>query len=341
MVSIIIPMKNCAEHIENTINSVFAQSYKDWEMILINDNSDDDTERICQALRKEHSNIQYYLNDRSGVSAARNFGLQKAKGTYILFVDSDDLLRKESVDKRVALIERDKVDLGIFGYYQCLNGEMIQKKLFRQGMYKRNSFLERVQYFETGKMIGYEAIWDKIFRKNIIEKFNIKFDETLDKYEDSFFSLDYIEHSNNIAVYDYCAYDYYIRPKKQTLSKAADKDVFFMNDFYFSHIKKILENQNVFHKKVRDGFYHGYINKIIGNIYLLKRNQEVFGIEIDWKILEYLFDNQEFLEALNIYKARNLHEDMGIINVLKKRDIGALQEYLDFRLKNKREIVDE
>ena len=98
LVSIVIPVYNCAEYIGECIDSVAEQTYDNIEIIVVNDGSKDESEKIIKNKKKKYRNILYYKQRNKGVSAARNLGINKAKGEYITFVDADDLVGKYLVE---------------------------------------------------------------------------------------------------------------------------------------------------------------------------------------------------------------------------------------------------
>lgn len=105
LVSIIIPAYNAKAFIEETIKSVLNQTYNEIEIIIIDDGSTDQTETLFS--QKKNSKTQYYKIQNSGASAARNFGLSKAKGEYIQFLDADDILNKEKIEKQVSMMQKE------------------------------------------------------------------------------------------------------------------------------------------------------------------------------------------------------------------------------------------
>lgn len=94
-ISVIIPVYNAEKYIERCINSVVAQTYNNWEMIVINDGSTDNTENIIREKAKADNRIQIYSQNNQGAGIARNNGISKATGEYIVFLDADDYVNKE------------------------------------------------------------------------------------------------------------------------------------------------------------------------------------------------------------------------------------------------------
>ncbi|NTE00618.1 glycosyltransferase family 2 protein [Agrobacterium tumefaciens] len=121
LVSIIVPCYNSAKFIRATLNSIVAQDYKSWELIIIDDQSNDDTCTIVAEFASKYSNIQFIsLPENKGVSNARNIGMTKAKGKYIAFLDSDDIWLENKLSRQVAYME-DKMLSMTFCAYNRIN----------------------------------------------------------------------------------------------------------------------------------------------------------------------------------------------------------------------------
>ena len=116
-VSVIVPIYNAGKFLTETIESVLQQSITNFELILINDGSTDDSEMICEKFTAKDHRIQYYFQKNSGVSVARNFGLSKANGEYIFFLDSDDTIDPEFLRTSYETAESNNSDIVIVGEY--------------------------------------------------------------------------------------------------------------------------------------------------------------------------------------------------------------------------------
>lgn len=112
LVSIIVPCYNQGRFLRDTLNSVLAQVYSNWECLIVNDGSTDDTGEIAKEYCSKNSRFIYIAKTNGGLSSARNAGLKKAKGDYIQFLDSDDLLQSEKISSQVAFLEKNpQVDI--------------------------------------------------------------------------------------------------------------------------------------------------------------------------------------------------------------------------------------
>ena len=121
LVSIITPSYNSAKFIAETIQSVQNQTYKNWEMIIVDDGSSDETESVVLSIIQNDNRIQFYkLTQNSGPAVARNTGIEKAKGNYIAFLDSDDLWKPQKLEKQLLFMEEENLPM-TFSFYEQID----------------------------------------------------------------------------------------------------------------------------------------------------------------------------------------------------------------------------
>lgn len=131
LVSIIIPCFNSQKFIEETIQSVQKQSYENWEIIVVDDCSSDNTVALILEMVKNDNRIQFFqLNKNSGTGVARNLGVSNANGRYISFLDADDLWKPEKLKKQINFLTTNKVPF-TFCFYDCIDeeGELLNKRV--------------------------------------------------------------------------------------------------------------------------------------------------------------------------------------------------------------------
>lgn len=203
-VSIIVPAYNCANQITNCIDSLISQTYENIEVIIINDGSIDDLNIIIG----EYSDyrIKYYEQNNSGPSSARNKGIRYSSGKYIVFVDSDDRVNKNFIKYLVKSIKENESDIACCGYIYKDNEKNIQLNLNEFSAMKTNMSKENFVYCVLNGLGG--VLWNKIFRKDIIEKNRIIMDESIFMCEDLLFILEYLRYSEKISVIDDYLYIY-------------------------------------------------------------------------------------------------------------------------------------
>lgn len=162
-VSIILPVYNSEKTIETTIRSINNQSYKNIELIIINDGSTDESDKICKFYSEKYKNlIKYFYKKNEGVSKARNYGIDKSSGKFICYIDSDDEYDKNFINILVNKIKYTNADLVAYGYVATTN---INTKEF--GVKKDISFYntELNKYIETLQSIEcFNQVWNKIYQ---------------------------------------------------------------------------------------------------------------------------------------------------------------------------------
>lgn len=182
-VSVIVPVYNVAEYLPQCLESLICQTLDDIEIICINDGSTDNSLDILNSYAKKDNRIIVINKENAGVSVARNLGLDRASGEYVMFLDSDDyFVSSESCQKAFDAISYNNADIGIFGYYDLIEDVKINPS-YRTVKLKQMINGET----ETDYYTFQSSIWDKIYRLSFLRKNNIKFVEDLKTAEDVIF----------------------------------------------------------------------------------------------------------------------------------------------------------
>ena len=189
--SVIIPCYNCVKTLEATVNSIRVCGLSDYEILLIDDGSNDGTAELCDTLCVRYPELRCVHQENAGVSTARNRGINEAQGEYLWFVDADDIvspLNMESILKAIP----DGVDCIMFGmrFRYVHHGKVIMRETMSCGnpveLTQQNLGSHFRALFEKNY---FTAIWNKLTRKSILTENQIYFDPTLTNYEDLNFSL--------------------------------------------------------------------------------------------------------------------------------------------------------
>lgn len=206
LLSIIIPVYNCEKYVEECLKSIIPQLNDEIELILINDGSTDDSNIILK--RYVSNNIYLYEQENKGVSAARNYGLDKAKGKYIYFCDSDDIINSNFIDFFKLNIKND-FDILSFSYRTFEgNHDETSNLMNDEKSIKLDEFVNRVK--TDINTLGY--LWNKIFKSSIIKENSIRFDENIKIKEDELFVLEVAYESQKIIHSNYVLYYYRNNP---------------------------------------------------------------------------------------------------------------------------------
>ena len=191
MISIIVPVYKVEKYLPRCIESILNQTYKDLELILIDDGSPDNCPQICDEYAKKDSRIVVLHQKNKGVSAARNAGLNLAKGEYIGFVDPDDFVVPEMYETMSGEMERQQVELAICGYdYFDENGNVDIKRLYKSRENELLTQKEIMNRFSDMPPSIRHGVWNKLFKKNLLHE--IRFIEGLHSSEVVFFLNEYV-----------------------------------------------------------------------------------------------------------------------------------------------------
>lgn len=193
LISIIIPVYNAENTLRKCVESIVYGEERNVEVILIEDCSRDKSWEICEKLEEEFTQVKCYKNSvNRGVSYSRNNGLRKANGNYIAFVDSDDWVSGKYIKKLNEMITRypDYFVLCGYHYYDIVED---LKKDYLWNTNQKEVIIDNKNFFELLKCILLQQLWNKVFRRDIIEKNNIHFDESQSMGEDFQFVLDYMQ----------------------------------------------------------------------------------------------------------------------------------------------------
>lgn len=208
MISVIVPVYNAEKYLHRCIDSILAQTYSDFELLLIDDGSKDSSGKICDEYAQKDSRVRVFHKENGGVSSARNLGLDNAKGEWITFCDADDYVTFDWLATFSDAISK-AVDLGIQGYYIIDGDKTIKKELLPcQGCFIDDKRGLIVSLMCQG-VYGY--LWVKLFRRQIIEENHIRFDTSSTFREDEQFFSKYLEYVTSFKCIERENY-YYILP---------------------------------------------------------------------------------------------------------------------------------
>ena len=202
--SIIVPIYNSEKYIGRCIESVRKQTEQNWELLLINDGSSDNSESICISFQSLDTRIKYFYQKNSGVSSARNNGLLRAQGEWITFIDSDDWIEENHLETFNKQIDKD-VDLCINSFIADLSYGSRNFNYIDCSSFNRT---ESIKLFFTSLKAHSQFLWIKAFKRSIIKKYNIYFNEQINLGEDNIFILDYISHINSLSSSSIVTYHY-------------------------------------------------------------------------------------------------------------------------------------
>lgn len=210
MISVIVPVYNVEKYLAHCIDSIISQTYNDWELLLIDDGSADASGAICDEYSKKDDRISVFHQKNSGVSAARNVGLDHMKGDYLIFLDSDDWIEPDMLAKLYQAMVQYSSDIVACDSYLIKiqeNNQFERKQSFKWGALKDNLLVDHDEAFFR-VLFQSATLWNKLFRREFVshERFNIE----MSYGEDTDFLVRVMNHGSRTVLIPYAGYNYVI-----------------------------------------------------------------------------------------------------------------------------------
>ena len=246
-VSIIVPVYNAEKFLNRCVDSILGQEYRDFELILVDDGSRDMSGSICDAYAKTDERVVVIHKENSGVSDTRNQGIERAKGTYLQFVDSDDWLTPDATKLMVRAAEEHGCDMVISDFYRVV-GDMVSRK----GDIESDCVIDREEFasfmMENPADYYYGVLWNKLYRRDLVNRFGIRMDAEISWCEDFMFNLEYVRYAETFYALRTPVY-YYVKTKgslvnqKISITKTV-KMKLMMFEYYNNFYKHVLDEED-------------------------------------------------------------------------------------------------
>lgn len=245
-ISIIVPIYNAEKYVLKCVESIMKQTYANFELLLVDDGSCDKSLEICKLLEKRDSRINLIQQNNSGVSSARNAGINAANGEYVMFIDADDYIDETFLESALYIAEKYEIDFYISGIkMEIWNNNTILKSydytITKSERYTVKSLLDawRIEY----PQVCLNGSWCKLYSKAIIDNYNIRFDEALERDEDTYFNLDFLKFANNIY-FDKRIFHHYRRINNSPLFNNFCEEIYFVQDKIYTEMKNLMQEMN-------------------------------------------------------------------------------------------------
>ncbi len=301
LISVIVPVYNVENYIRKCIESILNQTYKNLEIILVDDGSPDNCGKICDEYAKIDSRVKVIHKQNGGVSSARNAGLEIAKGDYVAFVDGDDFIEQDMYEKMHLSLKKDNADISFCRFNEVVDAENFLvvetaledfcASLNLKYVFNQTSLISVEDNCKKVKKYVGGYIWRSLFNRNLIGK--TRFDENVWHAEDLLFLIECLcKKEIRISFVDEYLYNYVIRSGSQTHNeKSEDKkygEKLVKNRLdYMKKIENILKGTR-FEKCVDGMYFYGYSTIFV--------NKYVNGVDIDLKELEKWNTQEKYQE---------------------------------------------
>lgn len=265
--SLILPVYNVEKYVKRCVNSLLRQEYTDYEIILVDDGSTDSSGSICDKLADKNNNIFAYHKENGGLSDARNYGMDRAKGNYILFIDSDDWVDEKLLISLHNHLNKSNVDILKFGFQKMQEGNYKNTffSYFNIGVYDRRQIEETILPYTIGpkRLFCYEqnackSVWSHVYSLNFLRENNIRFvSEREILNEDYLFNLHTLLYAKSLEVTHYILYYYDYR--EGSLSKRYITNEFERKLKLHREYKLLLERNGLF-ERYETPYYSGCVD---------------------------------------------------------------------------------
>ncbi len=300
LVSVIIPVYNVEPYVEKCLISLCNQTYEEIEIIVVDDGSTDQSGEISNNIARKDNRISVYHIANGGVARARNYGIEVAKGEYIVFSDSDDILEENYIKKAVSSISDAEY---VSCAFETINEKNKTMKIDYMSFYGKSvlctEYLKEMSKYQAGAYWG--ANWGKLYKSNIIKKFNIRFESDVGFAEDFRFNLEYLKYVNKVALIHDPVYYYRIDTRGSLSKKGRDLDVFWQEYFeLYCRYKDLYRLHGILEEsKVRLSIFLIEIYVAIIRQGICHEKMKLHDV---LAICKRLDSNPEIVDAANLYK---------------------------------------
>lgn len=302
-ISVIIPVFNASSTVSSAVESILSQNCPDVEIILVDDGSTDSSLQVCDSLASASSCVKVLHKPNGGVSSARNLGLESATGDYVMFLDSDDLLKPDSL----RIMSGFDADMILAGFEKVIDGSVCERTVpsvsgvFR-GVGEMNSFFDSVIGEKECFLLNSSCF--KLYRRSLIADNGLRFDESLKYGEDKMFVFTFLQYASSAAAVPHVVYDYIVRDESLSSDLTSDGHV--------SQILLLLERYTVLLAKLRKRYadssrlaslYHvdavcRYVFRIL-TCFCMNRS-----VHMNVKTIETLYGYMAEDDRLSLFKVR-------------------------------------
>lgn len=317
MISIIMPVYNKYNYLMKSINTIINQTYKDFELIIVDDGSSDGSEKLCDEFAQKDQRIKVIHIKNAGVSNARNVGLDNAKGKYLQFIDSDDYVDEDMLEKLYDKATQYDVDIVISGItkvnhdYEVLNETLPQLI----GVKSKNEMLENFASEQRSTGI-YGCVSNKFIKRDIVEKFKLRFDTKIKLAEDLDFYLKLYEHISSIYFYDTSFYYYIQNAANSSTSENFKHD-------YLTQINISLRQKDLLNK----------------NNMLNENNLKTINLVITNFTLCYIYDKFDYSYHILKEKCKKIYSNKLNLNSITYENQSKYNQIIIFFIKHKFNIM--
>ena len=267
-ISIIIPVYNAEKFLDRCLDSVFAQSLTDYEVILVNDGSSDGSAAVCERYRALDSRVRYIEKENGGAGSARNAGMKLARGRYLAFPDADDWFDPDMYSELYSLADSGDYDMvfsGVNYYRQTASGvEYARTQNIKAVSFNdRKTCRENIMTFFPTTTI-FDVPWNKLYKRAVVVENDIRFPD-IRRAQDATFNIDFFNCVNSVASVEKAYYSY-MENTLDDVRRKFPKDYINISIFYYTHLIGILTSWGVYSGDIKTHYDSSFVLSVYSTV---------------------------------------------------------------------------
>lgn len=266
-ISIIVPVYNAEKYIKRCMDSIYAQTLTDYEIILVNDGSKDNSLFLCREYAKNDKRVKVIDKENGGAGSARNAGIEVARGEYLAFPDADDWFDSNMYAELYTIAKSGDFDVvfsGVNYYEQGYNGEMVYSRsanVKELRYFTKQECRENVmEFFPTSTI--FDVPWNKIYKRETANEYGIRF-TNLRRCQDATFNIDFYNCVKKVASTDKAYYNY-MENTQSGVWKKFPKNYVDITIFYYTHLKEILDSWGMYREDIKLHYDTSFVISLYG-----------------------------------------------------------------------------
>lgn len=323
-VSVIVPIFNCDKYLNASMGDVLRQTHKNIELILVNDGSTDNSAEICKQLAAGDSRVKVINKEKSeGAGPARNSGISVSEGEYMMFLDSDDRIESDMVEKLLLAAVNNNCQVAVCGYETYVedveNGES-DKIYSEQRVYKDgevNKFFR--ENFPEG-IVGY--LWNKIYDAEVIRRNNLRFPD-MRRLQDGVFNVEFFDCAESCCVIEDILYHYRLNAQTDMFRKLPVNYYDLIKQFSESFISKYNKSTKI------EAFFLNELGSCIENTFSVQWNMNK---TIRWEYYEKISNDEFFTDICGAICVIDSKYRRMVIKLLRSKKYGMLSILVNIKL---------
>ena len=323
-ISFVVPIYNGEKYLERCVSSIQSQTFTDYEIILVNDGSTDNSLSLCQKFAANDSKITVLSKENGGQGSARNAGIEIAKGEYITFPDVDDWIEPDMCEDMYNLARKGDYDVAIAG----ANNYSQELKLINSVHYdcislrgNKECFANIMTFLPTTLL--FDVVWNKIYRRDFLIHNGLKF-SNLRRTQDAYFNLEVFDCIESLITTDKAYYNY-LNNEAEQVNKKFPINYIDINILYYKKLKSIFESRGMYCDRIKHQYDSSFVETIYATINMfdnprwgLNRNEQkryILDILNREEISEYLINpsiREDVVWKYEIIKEKDLNRILRI-----------------------------